>query len=108
MKENILKNKQYKTYDKLSRYSQFPVYYNSVDEKWVTATTSYLSQEDTPYQNYTVVGTESYDLLALAFYNNPTLYWVICDFNRIQDCFTDPIKGTVLKIPVLSSIKYRT
>lgn len=102
----VLKSKQYPQNNKLSRYSQFPIYYNTEDNKWVCGTTAYLSQNDTPYQNYTVVGTESYDTLALMFYNNPTLYWVICDFNRIKNCMENPTRGTVLKIPVLSSIKY--
>lgn len=101
----VLANKKYETYKKISRYSNFPVYYHKLDEKWVGGTTAYL-RDDTPYTTYTVVGTESYDILALKFYNNPTLYWIICSFNKIQDPFEKPLKGTVLKIPTMSGISY--
>lgn len=103
--KDILVNKQYKNYERLSRYSQFPIYYNTVDEKWVVGTTSQLSDES-PYQTFKTTGRETYDMLALSYYNNPTLYWVICDFNHIQDCFEKPEAGVVLKIPVISSIRF--
>lgn len=103
--KNILVNKQYKTYERLSRYSQFPIYYNTVDEKWLVGTTAQLSDKS-PYQTYKTTGKETYDMIALSYYNNPTLYWVICDFNHIQDCFEPPKPDTVLKIPVISSIRF--
>ena len=102
---DILTDRQFKTYQKLSRYENFPIYYNTVDKKWVTGTTAYLSDR-TSYQNYKVAGSETYDLLALHFYNNPTLYWIICSFNHVQDPFSKPKKGTVLKIPVISQVEF--
>lgn len=101
----VLKDKSYRTYDKLSRYANFPYYYNTLDNKYVYATTAQLS-ENTPYTSYRVQRYDTYDSLALDFYNNPTYYWIICDFNRIQDPFIRPKEGTILKIPTLSTIQY--
>lgn len=103
---DILKNKQYKNYDRLSRYAQFPIYYNTLDDKYITATTTYLSK-DTPYKLYQAKSGETYDLIALKEYNNPTYYWVICDFNNIQDPFSRPYIGQYLKIPVISKIEFQ-
>ena len=46
---------------------------------------------------------DTYDTIALEFYNNPTYYWVICDYNRIIDPFTPPKAGTVLYLPSLNA-----
>lgn len=102
---DILTDKQYKNYETISRYASFPIYYHPIDNKWVTGTTAYLDNE-TSYLNHTVAKNEDYDVLALYYYNNPTYYWIICSFNRIQDPFTPPVPGTVLKIPSLSSVRY--
>ena len=39
---NILTDKQYKVYNRLSRYSLFPIYYNTLDDKYESSTTAYL------------------------------------------------------------------
>ena len=39
---NVLTNERYLNYDKLSRYSQFPYFYNKLDDKYICGTTSYL------------------------------------------------------------------
>lgn len=101
----ILINKSYKQYDRLSRYNPFPYYYHTIDNKYVYGTTSYLLNT-TPYQTHIVSKGDTYDSLALHYYNNPTYYWIICDFNRIQDPFNNPAVGTALNIPVISSIKF--
>jgi len=101
----ILTNKKYIKYKGLSRYSSFPIYYNTLDDKWVGGTTQYL-RDDTSYVSCIVQPGDTYDNLALHYYNNPTLYWVICSFNKIQDPFLDPEIGTILRIPVLSNIEY--
>lgn len=98
-------DKSYKTYDRLSRYSSFPYYYNTQDDKYVYGTVSYLDST-TPYQLYVVAKNDTYDSIALAFYNNPTYFWIICSFNRIQDPFTPPVVGTRLYIPVISGIEF--
>ena len=98
-------NKSYKTYSSFSRYSTFPIYYNTADEKYESGTTSQLDL-DTPYQSYEVQKNDTYDSIALNFYNNPIYYWIICDFNRKQDPFEKPKVGEIIKIPVFSSIEF--
>ena len=101
----VLTDKKYISYNKISRYTSFPIYYHNLDNKWVGGTTKYL-RDDTPYINYKVQVGDTWDNLALYYYNNPTLYWVICSFNHVQDPFTDPEEGLVIRIPTLSSIDY--
>ena len=63
-------------------------------------------KDTTPYQIYTVKKNDTWDLLALENYNNPTYYWILLDFNRIQDPFVELKEGTQIKIPTLSSIEF--
>ena len=102
---DILIDKQYRTYDRLSRYSTFPIYYNTLDEKYESSTTAYL-KDDTPYILHEVKDGDSFDSLALYYYNNPTYFWVICSFNHIQDPFSLPQVGSYLMVPILSSIEF--
>lgn len=102
---DILKDKSYKQYDALSRYSPFPYYYNTRDKKYVYGTVTHLDN-NTRYQLYEVKPNDTYDIIALKFYNNPTYFWVICDFNRIIDCFSSPEVGSKLKIPSLSNLVF--
>ena len=101
----VLKNKTYRQYDKLSRYSPFPYYYHSLDDKYVYGVTAYL-KDTTLYTSYVVKRNDTYDSLALKFYNNPTYYWIICSFNHINDPYTNPIEGEILKIPSISNIEF--
>jgi hypothetical protein len=102
---DLLKDKSYNQYGKLSRYNSFPYYYHKLDDKYVYGVTSQLNNK-TPYVLHTVVKNDTYDSLALYYYNNPVYYWVICDFNRIRDPFEKPVVDTKLKIPVFSSIEF--
>lgn len=102
---NILTNKSYRTYNRVSRYGNFPYYYNVVDKKYVYGTTSHLDNT-TNYSTYIIIKGDTLDSLALEFYNNPTLYWIIADFNRIQDPYLPLVIGSYIKIPVLTSITF--
>ena len=102
---DVLKNKSYKDYSKLSRYAGFPYYYHSIDDKYIYGKTAWLNDE-TPYTSYRVKPRDTWDSLALEFYNNPTLYWVICSFNRVADPYTTPEVGSYIKIPSISSIEF--
>lgn len=104
---NILKNKAYKEYDKISRYSSIPYYYHTLDNKYIYGVGSYL-RDDTLYTLYTIQPRDTIDSLALRFYNNPTLFWIICDFNRINDPYIKLIPGEKIKIPALSNIEFKT
>lgn len=105
MVEDTLINKSYKTYDYLSRYGAFPYYYNTKDNKYIYGTTSQLNASTT-YTLHKVKQGETFDSIALDYYNNPTFFWVICDFNRIQDPYKELETGEVLKIPTLNAINY--
>ena len=101
----VLKNKSYTDSDQLSRYTPFPYYYHTKDNKYVRGITSYL-KDTTVYSLYEVQRGDTFDSIALEYYNNPTLYWIICSFNHIQDPFKKPIEGTYIKIPTISTISY--
>ena len=102
----VLTEKFYKQYDRISRYSPFPCFYNTVDKKYVQGITAQLENTETPFVAHTVKSGDTWDSLALYYYNNPTYYWIICDFNRVQDPFIEPSEGTVLRIPTFSAINY--
>lgn len=101
----ILTNKRFKSYDYISRYALCPSYYHTLDDKYITGTAKALSP-DSIYSEHIVKNTDSYDKLALQYYNNPTFYWIICAFNNINDPFSTPEPGTALKIPALSNIEF--
>ena len=102
---DVLVDKQYKEYRRLSRYSTFPIYYNILDEKYVYGTTAQLDNT-TVYTAHLVKRGDTLDSLALYYYNDPTKYWVIADFNRIQDPFKDLEENTILNIPTISMIQF--
>lgn len=98
--------KQYRSYDRVSRYSVFPYYFNKDDNKYVYGTTAHLKTEGKSFVSHNVVEGDTYDSIALYYYNNPTYYWIITDFNKVQDPFTIPKVGTLLKIPTFSHIEF--
>lgn len=102
---DVLTNKSYKSYDRLSRYSNFPYYYNIVDNKYIYGVTAQLN-DNTSYVVHVVKKNDTFDTLALYYYGNPTYYWIICDFNHIQDPFTELKQGDKIKIPTFSTIEY--
>ena len=99
-------NKTFKNYDRISRYSVFPYYYNRLDNKYMYGLTTHLKTDNVSYVNHYVKQGDTFDSIALYYYNNPTYYWVIMDFNKLQDPFKEPEVGTVLKIPTFSSIEF--
>ena len=104
---DILVDKSYRSYDYISRYASFPYYYDITDDRYIYGTTSQL-KDDTSYVIHKITQTATLDSLALKYYNTPTLYWVICDFNKIQDPFSDLHVGEEIKIPTLSNISFKT
>lgn len=100
-----LTKKNYKEYSKVSRYSQIPYYYHTVDDKYIMGKSAHL-KTNTVYTTYTVRKNDTFDSLALEFYNNPTLFWIICSFNNIQDPFSKLKEGQLIKIPSISNIEF--
>lgn len=95
----------YKQYDKVSRYSSVPYYFDTETKKYIYGTSVYLD-EGTTYTLHEVEKFDTWDSLASYYYNNPTLYWVICSFNRVFDPFTNPEIGSFIKIPNISEIRF--
>ena len=102
---DTLKDKSYRNYSYVSRYSSFPYYYNVEDDKYMYGTTAQLSQQ-TAFTLHKVLESDSYDSLSLKYYNTPIYFWIICDFNHIQDPLKMPPIGTYLRIPDLSTIRF--
>lgn len=101
-----LSSKMYKEFSYLSRYSATPCYYHRNDQQYVTALSAYL-KDTTPYNVHVVEeNNETFDSIALQYYNNPTLYWILCSFNHIQNPYKALKKGDRIKIPVLSNIEF--
>lgn len=102
---SVLIDKSYRNYNYFSRYASYPYYYNTIDKKYIYGTTSQL-KDSTPYVAYTVKAGDTYDSISLEFYNNPTYYYLICDFNHIQDPLSTPVEGSILRIPSFSTVVY--
>ena len=105
---DVLKDKQMIQYDYISRYASFPIYYNTEDNKYVYGITSQLNQ-NVPYVEVKVHQGDNLDNLAEYYYGRPDYYWIIADFNRIQDPLIELYgKYETLKVPVLSNIVFES
>lgn len=102
---STLTNQSYKSYSYVSRYSKFPYYYNVEDNKYIYGITNYLDNT-TVYTLHTIKQGDTLDSIALKYYSNPTLYWVICSYNRIQNPYVNLTPGKTIKVPVLSNIRF--
>ena len=101
-----IRNKEYKEYQRVSRYSVFPFYYVVEDNKYNYGITSHLLHDNVKYVTHKVVRGDTLDNLALHYYNNPTYFWIIADFNHINDPYKELPIGKVLQIPTFSDIKF--
>lgn len=101
----VLTDKTYKEYTKISRYSIYPYYYHKMDDKYVYGLTNHIDKDNTPYVNHIVKLGDTLDTLSLHYYNNPTYFWIIADFNNIQDPYIQLKVDSKLKIPTFSAIK---
>ena len=79
---DTLKNKNYESYDYLSRYTQVPYYFDTLKQREIYGIGSNLSK-DSPYVSHKVTQEDTLHSLSLQYYNNPTYWWVIAYFNDI-------------------------
>lgn len=100
-----LTKKSYKSYESLSRYEQVPYYYYKKLNKYIYGTSKYLNNE-TPFVSYKVKRNDTWDSIALYYYNNPTYYWILLSYNRVQDPFQEPTEGQIIKVPTFSTIYF--
>lgn len=104
---DVLKDKSYKEYDSLSRFTGFPIYYHTEDKKYVYGLLSQLDTT-TQYVGHEVKETDTLESIAFKYYGRPDYYWVIAMFNKIDDCFiklSDSFK--VIKVPTISNIIFK-
>ena len=102
---DVLTDRTIKSSDYYSRYNGLSYYYNHLDNKYQLETRHWLKEftDVSRITSYVVQEKDTYDLIALKYYNNPTYYWIICDYNRIRDPFIEPKPGTVLYLPSLNA-----
>ena len=103
---DTLKNKTYENYDYLSRYTQVPYYFDTINEREIYGIGSNLLK-NSPYVSHQLTSEDTLHSLSLQYYNNPTYWWVIAYFNDIQDAFIPLIEHyNILQIPNISSITF--
>lgn len=104
---NVLKGKSSKTYLYTSRYATLPYYYNTLDKKYMYGISKNLNT-NTDYVLHNLIDSDSLDSLALKYYGRPDLFWVIADFNNLNDPYIRLVdKMSSIKIPALSGITWR-
>jgi nucleoid-associated protein YgaU len=101
-----LKNKNYKQYQFVSRYTSFPYYYNTLDDKFIYGLTAQIDK-DIQYVTHKIKDYDTLDNLSLTYYGRPDYYWIIADFNNIQDPYKDIQSLESIKIPTFTAIKYK-
>lgn len=101
----ILTNKTYRNYNYTCRYTPIPYYFHKVDNKYVYGTSSQLIKNNT-FVYHTINQNDTLDSLSLVYYNSPLYFWVIADFNDIQDPLADLKIGEKIKIPTLANIQF--
>ena len=101
----VLSNKSYKDYSYVSRYAPFPYYHHNIDNKYFYGITAYL-KDTTVYKTHIIEQGDTLDSLALDYYNNPSLYWIICSFNHIRNPYIQLTPGDKIKIPSIANIEY--
>ena len=103
---DTLKNKNYESYDYLSRYTQVPYYFDTIKQREIYGIGSNVLK-NSPYVSHKVTQDDTLYNLALRYYNNPTYWWVIAYFNDIQDSFVSLKDNySILKIPNIASIAF--
>ena len=103
---DTLKNKNYESFDYLSRYTNVPYYYDTLSNKEVYGIGTNLKTK-AEFVTHKVKSNDTLNSLALKYYNNPTFWWVIAYFNDIQDSFVSLIEHyKVLRIPNIASVTF--
>lgn len=103
---DTLKNKNYESFNYLSRYTNIPYYYDTLKGREIFGIGTNL-KNNTEFVTHKVASNDTLHSLALKYYNNPTFWWIIAYFNDIQDSFKPlKIKYETLRIPSISSIEF--
>ena len=65
-----------------------------------------IKKEGINFVSHKVVEGDTLDTLALYYYNSPTYFWIIADFNNILDPYAELKTGSILKIPTFSNVEF--
>jgi len=104
---DVLKDKNTKQYDYISRYAGVYYYYHSLDDKYIYGLTSQMNT-DVQYVIHNIEAEDTLDILANKYYGRPDYFWIIADFNHIRDPFVKLSDHYItLKIPSISDIGYK-
>ena len=102
-----LTNKRYNSFDYTCRYSTVPYFYDTEKQSDVFGIGSQINFQ-TAFVSHAVKPEDTLDSLALTYYNNPTYWWIIAYFNKINNPFIQlSAKFSILKIPNISSIIFK-
>lgn len=103
---DTLKNAEYIDYDYNSRYTHVPVYFDTLKNRQIYGIGMNLKQ-NTSVVSHKVTSRDTLHNLALKYYNNPTYWWIIANFNNIQDAFIRLVdRYSILQIPNITSIEF--
>lgn len=105
---DVLKKKQSKTYPSLSRYEPLNFYYHTLDDKYIYELSKSI-RVTTEHIRHNVSPTDTLDNISFKYYGRPDYFWVIADFNDIQDPYINLYdKYNYLLIPELNNIGFQT
>jgi len=101
-----LKDKSYEHFNYTSRYTGIPYYYDIETKQEVYGLVKPMLK-NSAWVAHKIDQEDNLDSLALKYYNNPTLWWIIAFFNNITDPFIR-LKDyfDIIKIPSISSISF--
>ena len=99
---DTLTNKTSLNFGYLSRYQGLYSYYDTVSGDTICGLGKPMLKT-TAWSAYKVKPEDTLDSLALTYYNNPTYWWVIAQFNDVGP-FEPLSKYDTMKIPGISSI----
>lgn len=103
---DVLTDEQYRTSDYVCRYTSFPYYYNTQDDKFIYGLTDWINH-GIPYVLHTLTDYDTLDSLAFKYYGRPDYYWVIADFNHMVDSLENLQENhKTLMIPTLSAVSF--
>lgn len=70
---DVLKDKNYKQYENISRYASFPYYYHTEDNKYIYGITSQIDKSIS-FVSHKVEQKDTLDNLSLTYYGRPDYY----------------------------------
>ena len=98
--------KRYATFNYPNRYAGMPYYYDTKTQQDVFGIVKPMIK-NVAWFAHKIIQDDTLDSLALKYYNNPTLWWVIAYFNDIVDPFIVLREHyDIIKIPSISSISF--